>query len=73
MAGSSTGERTQPGPCQRLLSCPRPTVGTAAGLTAAVPLQAGAADLVTADDVGTLCVWRAGEAFALLTRIPAFG
>ncbi|XP_059577254.1 WD repeat-containing protein 54 isoform X2 [Alligator mississippiensis] len=34
---------------------------------------AGAADLVTADDVGTLCVWRAGEAFALLTRIPAFG
>ncbi|XP_075772217.1 WD repeat-containing protein 54 isoform X2 [Pelodiscus sinensis] len=33
----------------------------------------GAADLVTADDAGALCVWRAKEEFALLTKISAFG
>ncbi|NWI66528.1 WDR54 protein, partial [Todus mexicanus] len=33
----------------------------------------GAGDVVTADDAGTLCVWRAGEEFALLSRIPALG
>uniref|UniRef100_A0A8C0J3D8 WD repeat domain 54 n=1 Tax=Chelonoidis abingdonii TaxID=106734 RepID=A0A8C0J3D8_CHEAB len=33
----------------------------------------GAADLVTADDSGALCVWKAKEEFSLLTRISAFG
>ncbi|XP_070612905.1 WD repeat-containing protein 54 isoform X5 [Erythrolamprus reginae] len=33
----------------------------------------GAADLVTADDSGALCVWGSGEAFRLITKIPAFG
>ncbi|XP_074759766.1 WD repeat-containing protein 54 [Athene noctua] len=34
---------------------------------------AGAGDLVSADDTGTLCVWSTGEEFALLSKIPAFG
>uniref|UniRef100_A0A8C3IJR7 WD repeat domain 54 n=1 Tax=Chrysemys picta bellii TaxID=8478 RepID=A0A8C3IJR7_CHRPI len=33
----------------------------------------GAADLVTADDSGALCVWRSKEEFSLLTKISAFG
>ncbi|KAM9111300.1 WD repeat-containing protein 54 isoform 2-T2 [Pangshura tecta] len=33
----------------------------------------GAAELVTADDSGALCVWRAKEEFSLLTKISAFG
>ncbi|NXY84333.1 WDR54 protein, partial [Alcedo cyanopectus] len=33
----------------------------------------GAGDVVTADDAGALCVWRAGEEFALLGKIPALG
>ncbi|XP_068800076.1 WD repeat-containing protein 54 [Struthio camelus] len=33
----------------------------------------GAGDLVTADDSGTLCIWRSGEEFTLLNKIPAFG
>ncbi|NXH18727.1 WDR54 protein, partial [Bucco capensis] len=33
----------------------------------------GAGDVVTADDAGTLCVWRAGEEFTLLGKIPALG
>ncbi|ETE59494.1 WD repeat-containing protein 54 [Ophiophagus hannah] len=31
----------------------------------------GAADLVTADDSGALCVWGSGETFRLITKIPA--
>ncbi|XP_025029417.1 WD repeat-containing protein 54, partial [Python bivittatus] len=31
----------------------------------------GAVDLVTADDSGALCVWRSGETFKLITKIPA--
>lgn len=34
-------------------------------------LQEGAADLVTADDSGALCVWGSGETFRLITKIPA--
>ncbi|KAM6441161.1 WD repeat-containing protein 54 isoform 1-T2 [Liasis olivaceus] len=30
----------------------------------------GAADLVTADDSGVLCVWQSGETFKLITKIP---
>ncbi|NWV00704.1 WDR54 protein, partial [Upupa epops] len=33
----------------------------------------GAGDLVTADDDGTLCLWRTGEEFALLGRIADVG
>uniref|UniRef100_A0A674JVM4 WD repeat-containing protein 54 beta-propeller domain-containing protein n=1 Tax=Terrapene triunguis TaxID=2587831 RepID=A0A674JVM4_9SAUR len=33
----------------------------------------GAADLVTADDSGALCVWRSKDEFSLLTKISAFG
>ncbi|NXD88082.1 WDR54 protein, partial [Halcyon senegalensis] len=33
----------------------------------------GAGDVVTADDSGSLCVWRAGEEFALLGKVPALG
>ncbi|NXP25784.1 WDR54 protein, partial [Scytalopus superciliaris] len=33
----------------------------------------GAGDLVTADDSGTLCLWRAGEEFTLLRKIPGSG
>ncbi|XP_066488922.1 WD repeat-containing protein 54 [Tiliqua scincoides] len=33
----------------------------------------GTPDVVTADDSGTLCIWRSGEAFKRLTRIPASG
>lgn len=36
-----------------------------------LPLQEGAADLVTADDSGALCVWGSGETFRLITKIPA--
>ncbi|XP_012927668.1 WD repeat-containing protein 54 isoform X3 [Heterocephalus glaber] len=35
--------------------------------------QDGVADMVTADDSGSLCVWRSGPEFTLLTRIPGFG
>uniref|UniRef100_A0A670ZRW9 WD repeat domain 54 n=1 Tax=Pseudonaja textilis TaxID=8673 RepID=A0A670ZRW9_PSETE len=31
----------------------------------------GAADLVTADDSGALCVWGSGETFRLINKIPA--
>ncbi|XP_061066941.1 WD repeat-containing protein 54 isoform X2 [Eubalaena glacialis] len=31
------------------------------------------ADMVTADDSGSLCVWRSGPEFKLLTQIPGFG
>ncbi|XP_055971323.1 WD repeat-containing protein 54 isoform X2 [Sorex fumeus] len=31
------------------------------------------ADMVTADDSGSLCVWRSGTEFKLMTRIPGFG
>ncbi|XP_068005452.1 WD repeat-containing protein 54 [Melanerpes formicivorus] len=34
---------------------------------------AGAGDVVTADDAGTLCVWSSGEEFTLLSKILAFG
>uniref|UniRef100_K7EAX2 WD repeat domain 54 n=1 Tax=Ornithorhynchus anatinus TaxID=9258 RepID=K7EAX2_ORNAN len=37
------------------------------------PGQGGAEDVVTADDDGQLCVWKAGPEFELLTRIPARG
>ncbi|XP_010629862.1 WD repeat-containing protein 54 isoform X3 [Fukomys damarensis] len=42
---------------------------------AAEPVQGqdGMADMVTADDSGSLCVWRSGPEFTLLTRIPGFG
>ncbi|KAE8628444.1 hypothetical protein XENTR_v10000019 [Xenopus tropicalis] len=33
----------------------------------------GAADLVTADDSGALCVWKCGEEFKLLSKISAYG
>ncbi|NWR62360.1 WDR54 protein, partial [Bucorvus abyssinicus] len=33
----------------------------------------GAGDVVTADDAGMLCIWGAGEEFALLSKIPACG
>uniref|UniRef100_A0A670ZS56 WD repeat domain 54 n=1 Tax=Pseudonaja textilis TaxID=8673 RepID=A0A670ZS56_PSETE len=33
--------------------------------------QPGAADLVTADDSGALCVWGSGETFRLINKIPA--
>ncbi|XP_032042609.1 WD repeat-containing protein 54 [Aythya fuligula] len=33
----------------------------------------GAGDLVTADDAGALCIWRSGEEFTLLNKIPALG
>ncbi|XP_038254588.1 WD repeat-containing protein 54 [Dermochelys coriacea] len=36
-------------------------------------IPGGAADLVTADDSGALCVWRSKEEFSLLTKISAFG
>ncbi|XP_069488552.1 WD repeat-containing protein 54 isoform X2 [Ambystoma mexicanum] len=32
-----------------------------------------AADLVTADDSGVLCVWKSGEDFKLLSKISAYG
>ncbi|KAM4809353.1 WD repeat-containing protein 54 [Rhinophrynus dorsalis] len=35
--------------------------------------KGGAADLVTADDSGALCVWKSGEDFKLLTKISAYG
>lgn len=43
----------------------------AAGFLLLLVLQEGAADLVTADDSGALCVWRSGETFKLITKIPA--
>ncbi|NXJ86840.1 WDR54 protein, partial [Trogon melanurus] len=33
----------------------------------------GAGDVVTADDMGTLCVWSSGEEFTLRGKIPASG
>lgn len=30
------------------------------------------ADLVSADDGGNLCVWKSGEEFQLLNKIPGF-
>ncbi|XP_069043575.1 WD repeat-containing protein 54 [Lepisosteus oculatus] len=33
----------------------------------------GVADLVTADDSGLLCVWKSGEDFSLVNKIPAYG
>ncbi|MBN3318283.1 WDR54 protein, partial [Atractosteus spatula] len=33
----------------------------------------GMADLVTADDSGLLCVWKSGEDFSLVNKIPAYG
>ncbi|KAJ6658548.1 hypothetical protein lerEdw1_019936 [Lerista edwardsae] len=33
----------------------------------------GAPDMVTADDLGTLCVWRSGEEFKRVAKIPASG
>ncbi|XP_013007010.1 WD repeat-containing protein 54 isoform X2 [Cavia porcellus] len=35
--------------------------------------QDGVADVVTADDSGSLCVWRSGPEFTLVTRILGFG
>lgn len=35
--------------------------------------QDRAADLVTADDSGLLCVWKSGEDFRLVTKISAYG
>ncbi|KAM9331467.1 WD repeat-containing protein 54 [Gastrophryne carolinensis] len=35
--------------------------------------QCRAADLVTADDSGLLCVWKSGEDFRLVTKISAYG
>ncbi|XP_038600451.1 WD repeat-containing protein 54 [Tachyglossus aculeatus] len=35
--------------------------------------QGDAADVVTADDDGQLCVWKSGPEFQLLTRIPGWG
>ncbi|XP_068129962.1 WD repeat-containing protein 54 isoform X2 [Hyperolius riggenbachi] len=35
--------------------------------------QDRAADLVTADDSGLLCVWKSGEDFKLVTKISAYG
>lgn len=34
--------------------------------------QEGIADLVSADDSGLLCVWKSGEDFQLLNKIPGF-
>lgn len=30
------------------------------------------ADMVSADDSGNLCVWKSGEDFQLLNKIPGF-
>ncbi|KAM5228009.1 WD repeat-containing protein 54 [Ctenodactylus gundi] len=35
--------------------------------------QDSMADMVTADDSGSLCAWRSGPEFTLLNRIPGFG
>lgn len=41
--------------------------------TVAVSLpQECIADLVSADDGGNLCVWKSGEEFQLLNKIPGF-
>eukprot|EP00069_Balaena_mysticetus_P019654 bmy_12421T0 len=42
-------------------------------LTSHRGIQDCVADMVTADDSGSLCVWRSGPEFKLLTRIPGFG
>lgn len=58
---------------QQLESVTVPGAASVALTTYLSPLsQDCIADLVSADDSGLLCVWKSGEDFQLLNKIPGF-